>query len=153
MNIDPGVSIVVSFLGFAWVFMRKISPSVLKMLDGHIETVKNKISEAEILKEEATLELKEARARKNEAEKIMKEERLESEKRTERLYVEHEKYLRELREKFEAALKIRLESELARQKSQIMAKLSDEIVQKLSERIKSEDCAADFTEEDLRKLI
>jgi F0F1-type ATP synthase membrane subunit b/b' len=155
MTVDPGVSIVISFLGFVWLFMKKIYPSMVKMLDGHIEAVKNKIREAETLKEEAVSALEEARTKKNDIDEIIEKKRLESEENIKRLYEENAKHLEALREKFEASLKSRLEAELAKQKARLMAQLSDEIIQKLSEHIKSGeyDIDCEVTKENLRKLL
>jgi F0F1-type ATP synthase membrane subunit b/b' len=96
----PGVSIVVSFLGFAYIFAKKVYPTAIKALDGHIESIKNKIKEAELLKEEATLALEEAYAKKEGIARLVEENKKASEERIERLRLENERYLKALREKF-----------------------------------------------------
>ncbi|MDR0632429.1 MAG: hypothetical protein LBF54_04320 [Holosporaceae bacterium] len=154
MLIDPNISIVVSFLGFVWIFAKKIYPQVTKTLDDHIESVKNKIYEAEILKDEASLSLKKAHGKKNDTAEIIRKNREASREKIRRLRLENEQYLKSLREKLETSMKIQLETELARQKDLLMEKLSEKIIEKLSEQLSSNDCevSINFTKEDLQKL-
>jgi F0F1-type ATP synthase membrane subunit b/b' len=155
MSLDPGISIVVSFIGFFWIFIKKIYPLATKTIDEHIELVKNQISEAESLKNNASLALKEAYARKNEAVELIEKNRRESNEKIKRLRQENEEYLKTLRERFESSLKNQLEAELARQKELLMEKLSDQLIKKLKEKVESDDCdvSSVFSREDLKKLL
>ncbi|MDR2766581.1 MAG: hypothetical protein LBB63_03945 [Holosporaceae bacterium] len=154
MNFSPELSVVISFLGFSWIFMRKIYPNITKALDKHIESVENEIHEAELLREEATSALKEAHSHKREMESALEEARRASISKIERLEAEHQRQLRLLQEKYESQLKSRLETELARQKDLLLGKLSDLVMEKLSEKIDETGrrMSVDVDSKDLRRL-
>lgn len=155
MNIDPGISIVISFVGFGLIFAKKIYPILTKKLDDHIESVKNKIQEAENLKDEAYASLKNAYIQKDDTEELIRINRLKSEEKIRRLQEENEKLLQMLRERHEASLKLQLEAEFAKQKNHLIEKLSDLIIEKLSERVTDENCkvVTNIDKEDLSKLL
>ena len=155
MNIDAGLSIVVSFIGFSWIFAKKIYPILTKKLDDHIESVKNKIQEAEDLKNEAYASLKSAYVQKDDTEELIKMNRLKSEEKIKRLQEENEKLLKMLRERHEASLKVQLEAEFAKQKSHLIEKLSDLVIKKLSEKVSDVDCKTitNIDKNDLNKLL
>ncbi|MDR2157968.1 MAG: hypothetical protein LBO02_01470 [Holosporaceae bacterium] len=155
MHIDPGISIAISFVGFSWIFMRKIYPFVANTIDKHIESVKNKINEAELLRENASLALKEAYVKKNDVVELIEKNRRESNEKIKRLRQENEDYLKTLRERFESSLKNQLEMELAKQKELLLAKLSDQLIKKLKEKIESDNCnvSNNFSKKELQKLL
>ncbi len=155
MSIDPGLSIVVSFIGFSWLFVKKIYPILTKKLDDHIESVKNKIQEAENLKNEAYTSLKSAYVQKDDTEEVIRTNRLKSEEKIKRLQRENEKLLQALRERHEASLKLQLEAELAKQKSRLIERLSDLIIEKLSDRVTDADCKVltNIDKNELSKLL
>jgi F0F1-type ATP synthase membrane subunit b/b' len=154
MTIDPGISILISFIGFVYIFMKKVYPLLTSALDEHIESVKGKIKEAELLKEEALLMLKNANVKKQDIAKIIRENKEASDERIARLRKENEDYLRDLREKFEILLKNQLEAELSKQKDLLIGRLSEQIIAKLSEKAAAaeSDIQIDFSNEDLKKL-
>jgi len=155
MSIDAGVSIVVSFLVFALIFAKKIYPQVTKKLDEHIESVRNKISQAETLKDEAYAALKKAHVKKDNTKEIIRLNRLKSEEKIERLRLENEKLLQTLRDRHKIALKNQLEAEFMKQKSQLIEKLSNLIIEKLSEKVISSDCKIDvqLNSDDISRLL
>jgi F0F1-type ATP synthase membrane subunit b/b' len=155
MTLDPELSVVVSFIGFSWIFVKKIYPLVTKALDAHIEAVKSKILEAESLKDEASAALEKARTEKNALKNVIEENRLISEKKIKRLRMEHEESLKLLRKHHEALLKTQLEAELAKQKDQLVKKLSILIKEKLLEKVVSADyrSSVSVTQEDLKRLL
>ncbi|MDR1375287.1 MAG: hypothetical protein LBJ45_00530 [Holosporaceae bacterium] len=155
MKLDPELSVILSFMGFFWIFVKKIYPLLTKALDARIEEVKNKILEAESLKNEAFIALEEARAEKNVLENAIEENRLISEKKIKRLREEHEESLKSLRERHEILLKTQLKAELAKQNDQLIKKLSDLIGKKLLERVSNADYQSSMpiTKEDLKKLL
>jgi F0F1-type ATP synthase membrane subunit b/b' len=135
--------------------MKKAYAFVIAIVDEHIDSVKSKINNAELLEREASLALKEAYVRKNDVRELIEKNRKESEEKIRRLYQENEQYLKTLRERFDASLQAQLEAELSRQKNLLMTKLSDQIIKKLMEQIDSADCSisTNFKKDDLRKLI
>ncbi|MDR2067547.1 MAG: hypothetical protein LBP41_00985 [Holosporaceae bacterium] len=155
MKLDAELSIIASFIGFCWIFAKKVYPLLTKTLDAHIEAVKSKISEAELLKNEASAALEKARAEKSILESVIEENRLTSGKKIKQLREEHEKSLRLLRERHEILLKAKLEAELAKQKDELIKKLSLLIREKLLERIGDADYAPSMAiiKEDLKKLL
>jgi F0F1-type ATP synthase membrane subunit b/b' len=155
MTIDPGLSLVISFLGFAWIFIKKIYPLAVKILDEHIEAVKEKIAEAEREREAASLFLKEARVKKGDVAELIENNKKASWARVEKLRQEHEEHLKILFERLESSLKAQLEAEMVKQKDLLLEKISDEIIKKVTERINAapHDVHSDFLKEDLRKLI
>ena len=155
MNIDAGISIVVSFLCFAWIFAKKVYPLLTSALDEHIDSVKQKILDAERMKEEASNALKVAYVKNQELADVIEENRKMSEERIRHLKEENAKYIAELRERYEASLKARLEAEFAQQKSALLDELADLVVEKLSEKVQSADCKIStvVTKEDLQKLV
>ncbi|MDR3187355.1 MAG: hypothetical protein LBT63_02950 [Holosporaceae bacterium] len=155
MTLDPELSVIASFIGFSWIFAKKVYPLVTKALDAHIEAVKREILEAETLKNEASVALEKARAEKNALEDVIEENRRISEKKIKRLQAEQEESLKLLRERHEALLKTQLEAELAKQKDQLIKKLSILIRERLLEKVSAANyrSSTSIAEEDLKKLL
>ncbi|MDR1560987.1 MAG: hypothetical protein LBS23_01380 [Holosporaceae bacterium] len=155
MNISSELSIIISFFGFCWIFMRKIYPLIAKTLDDHIESVRSKIREAELLQEEAYIAFKRANEKKSDIEGMIEENRRISIKKIKQLHEENEKYLKSLHERYEASLQARLEAELAKQKDLVIEKLSEIINERLSEEINDSSYKSyiNIPKEDLKKLI
>jgi F0F1-type ATP synthase membrane subunit b/b' len=155
MNFSPELSIVLSFVGFSWIFVKKIYPYITRTLDKHIESVENKIHEAELLKEEASLSLKGAYSNKLEVENALDEARLASTKKIERMQEEHRQHLAALQEKYEVQLKSQLKSELSRQKELLMERISDMVMERLSGKIGDVDrkMPTSIDVENLRRLV
>lgn len=155
MNIDPSVSIVISFLGFALIFAKKVYPMIIKKLDDHIDSVKQKIAEAEKLKDEARTALKNAYIRKDDIEKIVEENRKKSEERIENLRRENDALLQTLKQRYEDSLKTQLEAAFLKQKNILIDKLSDLLIEKLTEKMKNSKIESDtvITKEELQKLL
>ena len=155
MNIDPSISIVISFLGFAWIFVKKVYPMIIKKLDDHIDSVKQKIAEAEKLKDEARTALKNAYIRKDDIEKIVEENRKKSEERIENLRRENEALLQTLKQRYEDSLKTQLEAAFLKQKNILIDKLSDLLIDKLTKKMKNSKIESDIviTKDELQKLL
>ncbi|MCR5224853.1 MAG: ATP synthase F0 subunit B [Alphaproteobacteria bacterium] len=155
MNIDAGLSIVVSFLCFAWIFAKKVYPLLTKALDEHIDSVKKQILDAEKMKEEASRALKIAYVKRQEVAGAIEENRKLSEARIAQLKKENKEYIEQLRARYESSLKASLEAEFAKQKGELLDKLADLVIQKLSEQVKQADCKVStiVTEDDLKKLM
>ena len=155
MNIDPSISIVISFLGFAWIFVKKVYPMIIKKLDDQIDSVKQKIAEAEKLKDEARTALKNAYIRKDDIEKIVEENRKKSEERIENLRRENEALLQTLKQRYEDSLKTQLEAAFLKQKNILIDKLSDLLIDKLTKKMKNSKIESDIviTKDELQKLL
>ncbi len=155
MSIDAGLSIVVSFLCFAWIFAKKVYPLLTSALDEHIDSVKKQILDAERMKDEASRALKLAYVKRQEVGDAIEEYRRLSEERMNQLKKENKEYIEQLRERYEASLKTRLEAEFAKQKGELLDKLADTVIQKLSEQVQKADCKVSsvITDEDLKKLM
>ena len=155
MSIDPSVSIVISFLGFCWIFAKKVYPMLTQKLDEHIEAVKQQIAEAEKLREDAAAALKKAQEKEEEIEKIITANRLKSEEKIIRLREENERLLKILRERHEISLKTQLEAEVVKQKNQLIDRLADLILKRISEKIEETDYkfSISLKKEDLNKLL
>ena len=155
MSIDPSFSIVISFLGFCWIFAKKVYPMLTQKLDEHIEAVKQQIAEAEKLREDAAADLKKAQEKEGEIEEIITANRLKSEEKIRRLREENERLLKMLRERHEISLKTQLEAEVVKQKNQLIDRLADLILKKISERIEETDYkfSISLKKEDLNKLL
>jgi F0F1-type ATP synthase membrane subunit b/b' len=152
--LSADVSVIISFVGFVWIFKEKIYPLLLQTLDEHIGSVQDKIDGVESLKSESSVALKKARLTKGSIAGVIHESRIASGAKIKRLRDENEEYLRTLKVRFEASLKTQLEAELAKQRDLLIERLADQIVEKLSEQVKSSRCevSVNFAEEDLRKL-
>lgn len=131
MTVDAGVSIVISFACFAYLFAKKVYPLLTGALDDHISSVKQKIWDAEKLYDEATKSLESAINKKNEVDAAIKAERQLSEERIAKIKAEHAEYIKTLHEKYKASLEARFEAELARQKEAIVNKLAENVISKL----------------------
>lgn len=155
MSISLEATVVVSFLGFCWIFVKKIYPLVISELDAHIEAIRAEISEAEKLKNQATEALQEAYTHKNDTAVLIKNSRLAADEKIKGMYEENEQALRELRQKQEAALEAQLKAEFIKQESFLMNKIADLIVDKVVQRIQDGQCKipTNFSKEDLQKLI
>ncbi|MDR2794292.1 MAG: hypothetical protein LBB12_00765 [Holosporaceae bacterium] len=151
----PELTILISFLGFAWIFWKKIYPLLAKKLDEHIETVKKKIADAEVLRDEAYAALKQAQLKKTETEAEIEAHKLKTEQKIKSLYEENARLMRNTVERYEASVKTQLEAEIAKQKNQLIEKLSDILIEKLVEKINSGDCSLDINlkKKDLKKLL
>ena len=155
INIDPSFSIVISFLGFCWIFARKIYPLITKKLDDHIEAVKQQIAEAEKLYRDASVALKKAHEKEREIDGIIATNRLKSEEKIIRLQEENRRLLKMLRERHEISLKTQLEAEVVKQKNQLIDRLANLILEKISEKVEENDYkfSTSLKKEDLSKLL
>lgn len=155
MNIDPSFSIVISFLGFCWIFFKKIYPLITKKLDEHIKAVKQQITEAEKLYEDASVALKKAQEKESEIDAIIAANRLKSEEKIQRLQKENRRLQKMLRERHEISLKTQLEAEVVKQKNQLIDRLSNLILEKISEKIEETNYkfSTSLKKEDLSKLL
>lgn len=155
MSISLEMTIVASFVGFCWVFAKKVYPLVTKGLDGHIDAVKKQIEEAENLKNQASEALRKAYIHKDEVEVFIKENQRVTDEKIQKLYEDNERILLELRKKQEAALEAQLKSEFVKQREQLLGKIADLVVSKLAEKIESGECKipTNFTKDDLRRLV
>ncbi|MDR2782023.1 MAG: hypothetical protein LBB21_06270 [Holosporaceae bacterium] len=151
---DPNVSIVISFLGFVWIFKKKAYPLLVQKLDDYIQSVRSKIDEAELTKDESSLALRMAHTNKSGTADIIEKSKEASHAKIKRIRDENDEYLKSLTERFENSLEVQLEAELAKQKDLLIEKIADQVVKNLSEKLSSTDCepAINFTKEDLQKL-
>ncbi len=147
------LSILISFLCFLAIIIKKVWPLVINSLDGHIEKVKNQIDSAERLRSESTVSLAKANqvsaGIQNEVENYKKR----SEERIAQLEIENQRYIQAMKEKMAVSLNAQLSAELSKQKELLVDRLADLIAEKLSERVKEQVCEVDFSKEDLKKLI
>jgi F0F1-type ATP synthase membrane subunit b/b' len=155
MSMSPTLSIVISFLGFCWIFAKKVYPHITKYLDDYIDSIKKNVSDAENFKNDAYSALKDAYVHKDDTEEIIRENRTKSEEKIKRLKAENVKSLHHLRERHTASLKVQLDAELAKQKNFLIERLSDVILLRLSEKISNSECnvSTSFDKEDLQKLL
>lgn len=151
----PELTVLISFLGFAWIFWKKIYPLLAKKLDEHIETVKKKISDAEVLRDEAYAALKQAQLKKIETEALIEAHKIKTEQKIKLLYEENAKLMRHTIERYETSMKTQLEAEIAKQKNQLIERLSNVLIEKLVERINDGSCSLDtrLEKKDLKKLL
>lgn len=154
MSIDPGVSIVISFLGFGWIFMKKIYPVIVRNLDEHIESVKRKIADAEKVQMDAVAALEKSKEKRKELVKIIAANQLESEKKIKKLQKENEHLLEILRERHTNSLKSQLEAEFIKRRELLLDRLSELIVKRVSEKIEA-DCEFPISldKKDLNKFL
>jgi F0F1-type ATP synthase membrane subunit b/b' len=154
MYITPEFSIVLSFFGFVYIFIRKVYPIVIEKIDEYIESIKLKIQQAETEKDNAYLFLKQAYVKKDDTEEIIKLNRAKSEEKIKHLKTENEKLLDSLNERYEASIKMQLEAEYVKQKNQLIERMSDVVIEKLSEIVLDAHCevVTSFRKEDLLKL-
>ena len=155
MQISAEFTVAISFIIFSVVFVKWVYPMLISGLDGHIDEIKNKIKEAEKLKEEANIALKDAYAKTNQTEALIAEKQKIASERIQKLYENNERYLNELRVRQEATLKNQLESEFLKHRDLLISKLADLIVEKISLKVKigEKEIPSHFTKEDLTKLI
>jgi F0F1-type ATP synthase membrane subunit b/b' len=155
MTVDPELCIVVSFAAFALVFAKKVYPLITQKLDDHIEEVKNKIHEAELLRQKACESLKEACSKKEDIQQIIMANRLKSEEKIKKLQKENEELLKQLRKRHEASIKMQLNAEFIKQKNLLIDRLSDLILEKLSEKVINSECeiSTAIDKNDLRRLL
>ncbi|MDR2723957.1 MAG: hypothetical protein LBB25_01975 [Holosporaceae bacterium] len=155
MTIDPGFSLVISFMGFVWFFVKKVYPLVAKMLDEHIGAVSKRISQAEEEKENAALMRQEACEKEKGIAIVIENNKKTSREKLEKLLKENEEYLKVLFKRFEVSLKAQLEAEMVKQKDMLLEKMSDEIIKKITQQIKTAKCDVlmDLKKEDLQKLV
>ncbi|MDR2681885.1 MAG: hypothetical protein LBB29_02470 [Holosporaceae bacterium] len=151
----PELTVLISFLGFVWIFWKKIYPLLAKKLDEHIETVKKKIADAEALKDAAYASLQQAHLKKSETEALIEANKLKTEKKIRLMYEENEKLMRSIMERYETSMKAQLEAEIAKQKNQLIEKLSDLLIEKLMEKVNDSNCKLDTNvdKKDLEKLF
>lgn len=155
MSIDAGVSIVVSFGCFAWIFVKKVLPLVLSALDEYIDGIKNKLSSVEREKEEALDMVKKSQLKQQEIFKSIDAERARSRDRIQQLSVDNDRELVSLREQYQAALKTKVDAEVSKQRNAILNQLSDIIIDELSEKIRRSNCGSvpTISKNDLKRLI
>ncbi|GHT97264.1 hypothetical protein FACS1894126_0980 [Alphaproteobacteria bacterium] len=152
---SPEFTIVISFLGFSWIFAKKIYPLLVGKLDEHIRSVKEKIRNAEVLKNEAYVALKNARMKKDETQAVLEEYKRKTEEKMKLLQEENEILLQGIRERYEISMKAQLEAEVAKQKNQLIEKLSDLLIERLQKKFNDGNCQlkTNVTQKDLEKLL
>lgn len=155
MNIDAGVSIVVSFGCFAWIFVKKVFPPVVSALDEYIDGIKSKLSSVEREKEEALDMFKKSQHKQQEIFKSIDAEQVSSQNRIQQLNEDNDRDLVLLREQYQLALQTKVDAELSKQKNAILDQLSDVIVDKLSEKIRQNNHSSvpTISKNDLKKLM
>lgn len=155
MNIDAGVSIVVSFACFAWIFVKKVLPIVLSALDEYIDGIKNRLSSIDKEKEQALSVLSNSQVRQKEIFKVIDDERQRSQERIKQLNEDNDQEIVALRDQYQFALKTKLDSEMSKQKNAILNQLSDVIVDKLAEKFQQSDTGSIpvISKQDLSKLM
>ena len=155
MSIDPEISLVISFVGFAYVFISKIRPLMVKSLEDHINSVKEKVNEAKQRREEASLHFESALQKKNAVAEIVKNDIIASRKRIEKFQKENTNNLQILSSRLEASMKAKLDAERLKHKSALLERISDEITARIATMANSGECltSSEYTQEDLRKLL
>ncbi len=146
------LSILISFLCFLAIIIKKVWPLVISSLDSHIEKVKIEISSAEDLREKSAAALARANQMSSKVQSKVEDCKKKSEEIIAQLKEENEQYLQKLREKSEKSLSAQLNAELSKQKEQLLDKLADLIVDRISEKVQGQVFDVNFSEEDLKKL-
>ena len=159
MNLDldaytiAELSILISFLCFLAIVVKKVWPLLINSLDAYIEKVKKQIDSAEKLREDSANALAQANRISSNIQEKVEEYRKKSERRVSQLEEENRRYLQMLKEKADQSLNTQLKAELSKQKGMLVDRLADLITEKLSERVKESSHEVVFSKEDLKKLI
>jgi F0F1-type ATP synthase membrane subunit b/b' len=155
MNIDPSVSIVISFAGFAYVFMKKICPLTIKSLDDYIDSVKNKFLGAEQQWTDASQQMNDAILKKDNITAVIENDNNASRIRIEKFREDNEAHLQILAGRLEASMKAQLEAESQRLRDALLTKISDEISARIATLAESGGCtmASEYAPDDLKKLL
>ena len=146
------LSILISFLCFLAIVIKKVWPVLMSGLDSHIENVKNQINSAEKLREESTAALVRADKISSNIQSEIEEYKKKSEERIAQLEEENRRYIQALKEKAAQSLEAQMNAELSRQKEILVDRLADLIAEKLSEKSKNLSGTVNLSEEDLEKL-
>jgi F0F1-type ATP synthase membrane subunit b/b' len=146
------LSILISFLCFLAIVIKKVWPVLMSGLDSHIENVRNQINSAEKLREESAAALIRADKISSNIQSEIEKYKKKSEERISQLEEENRRYIQALKEKAAQSLEAQMNAELSKQKEMLVDKLADLIAEKLSEKSKDLSRDVSFSEEDLRKL-
>jgi len=146
------LSILISFLCFLVIVIKKVWPVLMSSLDSHIENVKNQINSAEKLREESAAALVRADKISSNIQNEVEEYKKKSEERIAQLEEENRLYIQALRDKATQSLDTQIKAELSKQKEFLVDRLADLIAEKLSEKSKDLSGDVSFSEEDLKKL-
>ena len=146
------LSILISFLCFLAIIIKKVWPLIINSLDSHIEKVKTQISSAEEQREKSAAALARASQIGSKVQSEVEDYKKKSEERIAQLKGENEQYLQKLREKSEKSLNAQLNAELSKQKDQLLDRLAALIIDRLSEKVKGQVFDVNFSQEDLKKL-
>lgn len=151
----PEIAILISFVIFAIIFYFKVIPILKNMIDKYIMDVQKKIEDAEKIKDEASLLLKEAYVNKDSVDEVIAANKHLSDTRIAEIKRQNEEHLEVIKKRYEASLKKQLDAELVRQKDILINQLADLVIKKLSEKIKNEDYQAELniSRNDLLKLM
>lgn len=147
------LSILISFLCFLVIFIKKIYPVITGGLDSYIEKVKEQISSAEKLREDSEIALKKANQVSENTQREIEDYKKMSQAKLAQMEEDNRVYLENLRKKSEVLMNSRLQAELAKQKKILTDKLADLICERLSEKMKKQKGKVDFSKEDLKKLL
>jgi len=146
------LSVLISFLCFLAIIIKKVWPLIINSLDSHIEKVKTEISSAEDLREKSAAALARASQIGSKVQSEVEDYKKKSEERIAQLKEENDRYLQALKEKSEKSLNAQLNAELSKQKEQLLNRLADLMVDKLSEKVRNQIFEIKFSQEDLKKL-
>jgi F0F1-type ATP synthase membrane subunit b/b' len=154
MTLDPSISLVVSFFGFVLIFVRKVYPLVVGILDEHIESVKRKIADTERQRTVATQALTEATQKKNDIAEVIAANKKASTDRLDKLQRENGEHLKALSARLEASSKAQLEAEAVKQQDLLLEKISQDLIAEIATHPSSVTGApSTYANEDLRKLM
>jgi F0F1-type ATP synthase membrane subunit b/b' len=155
MSIDSGFSIVISFIGFVYVFIKKVRPSAVKTLDDRIDFVKKTFSDAEQLRDRNGLQLDNAVRLKSEIALQINQSQQASRGRIEKYSRDSAAALAASAARLEASTKAQLEAEEIKHQEILLDRISSEIVSRIAAMAKEGTCdtSLKLSAKDLEKLL
>lgn len=148
----PEFWVLISFVFFVGFFGRKIYLKITGQLDEYIKSVSDKIAEAEKIKEEASVLLKNARLRQDKQQDEVGKYQKESEEKLRILDEANRNYMDNLVKNFQQSFDKKVEADIAKKVETVRNSIIEQIISDVEKKILEDKPKIRVLEEDLKKL-
>lgn len=148
----PEMWVLISFLCFIGFFGRKIYLKIVEQIDEYIKGISEKIAEAEKIKEEASVLLKEACLRRDKQQEEVDRYKRESEQKLKILDESNRRYMDALTKNFQQSFDKKVEADIAKKIEETKNRIIEQVVFDVEKKILEDKPKIRVLEDDLKQL-
>lgn len=148
----PELWVLISFLCFVGFFGRKIYLKIVEQLDEYIKGISEKIAEAEKIKEEAAILLKEACSRRDKQQEEIDRYKKESEEKLKILNESNCRYMDALTKNFQQSFDKKVEADIAKKIDEAKNRIIEQVIFDVEKKILEDKPKIRVLEDDLKRL-